>query len=77
MPIYFADILEEHGSWGGDVLLYQRQQSKLLQDFLYSHQNNNSKSQRRKDVYLYYLPQISFKMANMIISGLHDMSQSL
>ena len=56
MPIYFADILEEHGSWGGDVLLYQRQQSKLLQDFLYSHQNNNSKSQRRKDVYLYYLP---------------------
>ena len=74
MPIYFADILEEHGSWGGDVLLYQRQQSKLLQDFLYSHQNNNSKSQRRNDV---YLPQISFIMANMIISGLHDMSQSL
>ncbi len=54
MPIYFADILEEHGSWGGDVLLYQRQHSKLLQDFLYSYQNNNNKSQREY-IHLYYL----------------------
>ena len=74
MPIYFADILEEHGSWGGDVLLYQRQHSKLLQDFLYSHQNNNNKSQREY-VYLYYLLNF-FHIANTIISGLHDLSQS-